>query len=86
MIGKEEPLSEEKLCPVLAMYHAPDFPAAVAAADKLISMFGPGHTGVLYTNPLNREAIAEFGRVIKVCGSVVWGGGGAGVQMPGAWS
>jgi hypothetical protein len=39
-------------------------------------MFGPGHTGVLYTNPLNREAIAEFGRVIKVCGSVVWGGGG----------
>ena len=81
-IGKEEPLSEEKLCPVLAMYRAPDFHAAVAAADKLISMFGPGHTGVLYTNPLNREAIAEFGRVIKVCARVR--GAGCGCRVLGA--
>ena len=44
VIGKEEPLSEEKLCPVLAMYRAPDFKNAVTMADKLINMFGPGHT------------------------------------------
>ena len=35
-IGKEEPLSEEKLCPVLAMYRARDFDDAIAKADKLV--------------------------------------------------
>lgn len=33
VIGKAEPLSEEKLCPLLAMYKADDFEAAVAMAD-----------------------------------------------------
>ena len=35
-IGKDEPLSEEKLCPVLAMYRARDFDDAIAKADKLV--------------------------------------------------
>ncbi len=26
---------------------------------------GPGHTSVLYTNPLNKEHIAHFGSVVK---------------------
>ncbi|GAB4813245.1 hypothetical protein N2152v2_000291 [Parachlorella kessleri] len=65
VIGKEEPLSEEKLCPVLAMYRAPDFKGAVTMADKLINMFGPGHTSVLYTNPRNREHIDYFNSIVK---------------------
>lgn len=28
-------------------------------------MFGPGHTSVLYTNPLNRKNIAYFNSKIK---------------------
>lgn len=64
-IGKHEALSEEKLCPVLAMYKAPTFEKAVDMADKLITFGGPGHTSVLYTNPLNREHIQHFGVVIK---------------------
>lgn len=35
-IGTDEPLSEEKLCPVLAMYRARDFDDAIAKADKLV--------------------------------------------------
>ena len=34
-------------------------------ADRLIRTFGPGHTSVLYTNPLNKENIDKFGSVIK---------------------
>ena len=35
-IGKEEPLSEEKLSPLLAMYRASSFESAVAKADRLV--------------------------------------------------
>jgi len=64
-IGHQEPLSEEKLCPVLAMYKAPGFEKAVDMADKLITFGGPGHTSVLYTNPLNKAAIDHFGKIVK---------------------
>jgi acetaldehyde dehydrogenase/alcohol dehydrogenase len=60
-IGLEEPLSIEKLCPVLAMYHAVDFDAAVAKAEALVEFAGPGHTAVLYTNPTNVDRIERFG-------------------------
>ena len=65
VIGKTEELSEEKLCPILGMYRAPNFHTAVDMADKLIKFGGPGHTSVLYTNPLNTAHIEQFGRVIK---------------------
>ncbi|KAI7843832.1 hypothetical protein COHA_002730 [Chlorella ohadii] len=64
-IGKDEPLSEEKLCPVLAMYRARDFDDAIAKADKLVMLFGAGHTSVLYTSPLNREHVQKFGQTMK---------------------
>lgn len=64
-IGKSEPLSEEKLSPILAMFRAPDFHTAVDMADRLIKFGGPGHTSVLYTNPLNKAHIAHFGDIIK---------------------
>ncbi|KAL4451627.1 hypothetical protein ABPG75_007289 [Micractinium tetrahymenae] len=65
VIGKEEPMSEEKLCPVLAMYRAPDFKGAVDMADRLVNLFGPGHTSVLHTNPRNRDHIDYFNATIK---------------------
>lgn len=36
VIGVEEPLSQEKLCPVLAMYRAADFEEATKMADRLV--------------------------------------------------
>ncbi|GFH23969.1 uncharacterized protein HaLaN_21675, partial [Haematococcus lacustris] len=65
VIGKAEPLSEEKLCPVLAMYRAADFEAAASMADQLVTFGGPGHTSVLYTNPLNRAHIDYYGSLMK---------------------
>lgn len=60
-IGPEEPLSIEKLSPVLAMYRATDFDAAVAKAEALVEFAGPGHTAVLYTDPRNGDRIEKFG-------------------------
>jgi acetaldehyde dehydrogenase/alcohol dehydrogenase len=56
-------LLQEKLCPLLAMYRAPSFERAVSMADALITFGGPGHTSVLYTNPLNKAHIDHFGKV-----------------------
>jgi len=60
-VGPEEPLSIEKLSPVLAMYRVPDFDAAVARAEALVEFAGPGHTAVLYTDPRNSDRIEKFG-------------------------
>ena len=64
-VGAEEPLSYEKLSPVLALYRAADFQTAVDTAVKLVSFGGIGHTSVLYTNPANRDRIDTFGRAMK---------------------
>ncbi|MGE5609105.1 MAG: bifunctional acetaldehyde-CoA/alcohol dehydrogenase, partial [Bacillota bacterium] len=64
-IGAAEPLSIEKLCPVLAMYHAADFEEAMAKAESLVQFGGPGHTAVLYTDPNNKDRIQTYGLRLK---------------------
>jgi acetaldehyde dehydrogenase / alcohol dehydrogenase len=61
-VGPSEPYSWEKLSPVLALYRAPDFAAAVDRAASLIDFAGMGHTAVLYTDPANKERIDEYAR------------------------
>ena len=65
-VGTSEPFSFEKLSPVLALYRAPDYAAAVALAARLVEFAGIGHTAALYTDPRNRDRIATFGDSIKV--------------------
>lgn len=60
-VGRDEPLSYEKLSPVLAMYRAANFAEAVNLADRLIRFAGMGHTAVLYTDPRNEDRIEQFG-------------------------
>ncbi len=62
-IGGTEPLSFEKLSPVLAMYWAKDFEEATQKAEALISFAGMGHTAVLYTDPQNTNRIVQFGNL-----------------------
>ena len=64
-IGDDEPLSHEKLSPLLAMYRAPDFKAAVEMADALVMFAGAGHTSVLNTNQLNTANMRYFGDAMK---------------------
>lgn len=64
-MGQEEPFSNEKLCPVLAMYRVSTFDEGVALAERLVEWGGPGHTSVLYTHPDNRQRIAQFESAVK---------------------
>lgn len=64
-IGADEPFSFEKLSPVLGLYKASDFTDALKKAEALIEAGGIGHTSVLYTDPLNRDRITDFGAMMK---------------------
>ena len=61
-VGPEFPFSCEKLSPVLALYKAKDFAAAVANAKSLLEYGGLGHTSVLYVNPQNTARVDLFQR------------------------
>lgn len=65
LVGEEEPFSNEKLCPVLAMYRVATFEEAVTLAERLVEWGGPGHTSVLYTHPDNRDRISQFETTVK---------------------
>lgn len=59
-VGPAEPFSYEKLCPVLALYRAPQFHKGVEIAAQVVNFGGRGHTSVLYTDPRNHDDIAYF--------------------------
>lgn len=64
-VGADEPLSVEKLSPVLALYRRADFEAAARNAAALVEFGGIGHTSVLYTAITNRSRIEQFGETMK---------------------
>lgn len=57
-IGKEHPLSAEKLSPVLALHFVPNFPAAVDAAEAVLRFHGLGHTCGIYSK--NEEHTRQY--------------------------
>lgn len=64
-IGTTEPLSYEKLCPILSMYKATSIEEAIAMAGNLVEFGGPGHTSVLYTKHDNVKNIKLFTEHMK---------------------
>jgi sulfoacetaldehyde dehydrogenase len=68
-VGPEHPFSGEKLCPVLAFYHVPDFAAATALASRILEYQGAGHSVGLHTRKAER-ALA-LGEALPVCRVIV---------------
>ncbi|EDX86913.1 alcohol dehydrogenase, iron-containing family [Synechococcus sp. PCC 7335] len=64
-IGPDEPLSYEKLTPILAMYRATDFDDGLDKVQKLVTFAGRGHTAVLYTKPDNTDHIQQFESLVE---------------------
>ena len=61
-----EPFAHEKLSPILALYRAKDFQAAVDTAAALVALGGIGHTSALYTDQDGqKERITFFGERMK---------------------
>jgi acetaldehyde dehydrogenase (acetylating) len=48
-VGKQHPLSAEKLSPVLSLYFVQDFNAALDTCFALLKFGGAGHTAVIYS-------------------------------------
>ncbi len=59
-IGVDEPLSNEKLSPILAMYRAENFEDATDKAAQLVEFGGKGHTSVIYISPEKKDRIEYF--------------------------
>ena len=59
-IGKQHPLSAEKLSPVLSLHFVGDFAAALDACHALLKFGGLGHTAVIHSKDDARTR--EFGR------------------------
>ncbi len=57
-VGKQHPLSAEKLSPVLSLYFVADFAAALEACEALLGFGGLGHTAVIHATDDAR--IREF--------------------------
>jgi acetaldehyde dehydrogenase (acetylating) len=58
-VGREHPLSAEKLSPVLSVYFVRDFAEQVKACTAILNFGGRGHTCVIYSK--NDERIREYG-------------------------
>ena len=57
-VGKQHPLSAEKLSPVLSLYFVPDFSAALEGCEAILRFGGLGHTCVIHAT--DEARIREF--------------------------
>jgi hypothetical protein len=67
-VGREYPLSAEKLSPILAFYSAPNFAGGIEICQKLLRFGGAGHTASIHTQ--NEAAAREYGQKVpasRVC-------------------
>ncbi len=61
-VGRDFPLSAEKLSPILAFYSVPDFPAVIELAVRLLRFGGAGHTASIHSQ--DAEKIRQYGQAV----------------------
>ena len=64
-VGPREPLSREKLSPVLAMFKADSIEDGFDKAAAMVEFNGLGHTAVIHTS--NDELATKYGERMKAC-------------------
>jgi acetaldehyde dehydrogenase/alcohol dehydrogenase len=62
-VGREHPLSAEKLCPVLAVYRAKSVDEALRVCVDVNHAGGLGHTAVIFSS--NNDIIGKFSQMIN---------------------
>ncbi|ARX88675.1 bifunctional acetaldehyde-CoA/alcohol dehydrogenase [Streptomyces alboflavus] len=68
-VGQEEPLTREKLCPVLTVLRAESEQQGFALASDMVAFHGQGHSAVIHTGD---PALAEaYGRQLKTVRIIV---------------
>jgi len=80
-IGVEEPLSREKLCPVLAMHVARNLNQAIAQAKAVLRLTGAGHSAAIHsTDEQVTMAYASSVEVYRVVVNAPCSQGAAGIS------
>ncbi|RLK49705.1 bifunctional acetaldehyde-CoA/alcohol dehydrogenase [Microbacterium telephonicum] len=62
-VGPHEPLTREKLAPVLAVLRANGADEGIELARQMVEFDGLGHSGAIHSN--DQEVIARFGEVVR---------------------
>ena len=68
-VGVKEPLTREKLSPVLAVLKSSSTKDGIEKARQMVEFNGLGHTAAIHTQ--NEEVAEKFGKVVRAC-RVVW--------------
>jgi acetaldehyde dehydrogenase/alcohol dehydrogenase len=68
-VGAAEPLSREKLSPVLAVYKVKDATEGFAACEKMLEFGGLGHSAAIHCH--DQKMSDEFGHQVKAI-RVIW--------------
>ncbi|QDY10873.1 bifunctional acetaldehyde-CoA/alcohol dehydrogenase [Micromonospora sp. HM134] len=68
-VGPDEPLTREKLCPVLAVLRADSREQGLRYAEQMVEFHGLGHSAVIHT--ADEELVEEFGRRVKAV-RIIW--------------
>ena len=68
-VGPSEPLSREKLSPVLGFYRVKDFEEGVALSEKMLEFGGLGHSAAIHCK--TQEMADHFGDIVKAI-RIIW--------------
>ncbi|GLW71776.1 aldehyde-alcohol dehydrogenase [Kitasatospora phosalacinea] len=68
-VGEAEPLTREKLCPVLAVLRADGRAQGVELAQRMVEFNGLGHSAAVHTE--DAAFAEEFGTAVKAC-RIIW--------------
>jgi len=68
-VGPNEPLTREKLSPVLAMLKAEDIEDGLDKSEAMVMFNGRGHSAAIHTE--NKELVKRFGERVKAC-RIIW--------------
>ncbi|WP_432839537.1 bifunctional acetaldehyde-CoA/alcohol dehydrogenase [Dactylosporangium sp. CA-092794] len=68
-VGPREPLTREKLCPVLAVLRAADRAAGFRLAEQMVELDGLGHSAVIHA--AEASVAEEYGRLVKAV-RIIW--------------
>jgi len=68
-VGPQEPLSREKLSPLLAVLRAKNVEEGLKFSEQMVEFDGLGHSGAIHTE--DKELAEEFGRRVKAV-RILW--------------
>ncbi|MEH6945026.1 bifunctional acetaldehyde-CoA/alcohol dehydrogenase [Bacillus sp. JJ722] len=68
-VGSQEPLSREKLSPVLACFKSQSTEDGIRLAEEMLEFGGLGHSAVIHSE--NQEVIEKYGLRMKACRIIV---------------